>query len=52
MNVLRILAPLCALALTGTAHGQSKAPVFPTKPIRLVAPTSAGGGNDLSLIHI
>lgn len=53
MKTLRCLTSLCALAMAlgSAAQAQTKgsgdAAAFPTKPIRLVAPTSAGGGNDI-----
>ncbi len=42
-NIKTIIAIACALALTAPA---TQAQVYPSKPIRWVVPSSAGGGND------
>lgn len=46
---LRILTQAACIALTllaGSAHAQQ--PAFPTKPLKIVVPTSAGSGSDIT----
>ena len=42
----RLLAQLCLTALAMLADGAALAQAYPAKPIRIIVPTSAGGGND------
>jgi len=46
MLFLRSACSALLLALGVQAHAQGAAPVFPTKPIRLIIPIVAGGGPD------
>jgi tripartite-type tricarboxylate transporter receptor subunit TctC len=41
-----LLVPLCFAACAALASGSAFAQAYPSKPIRMIVPTSAGGGND------
>ena len=46
---LRILTQAACIALTLMAGGaQAQQPTFPTKPLKIVVPTSAGSGSDIT----
>ncbi len=41
-----LLAPLCVAACAALVGGSALAQAYPNKPIRMIVPTTAGGGND------
>ncbi len=49
MNITRrktLFVPLCFAACAALVSGSVLAQAYPNKPIRMIVPTSAGGGND------
>ena len=49
MNITRrktLFVPLCVAACAALVSGSVLAQAYPNKPIRMIVPTSAGGGND------
>jgi tripartite-type tricarboxylate transporter receptor subunit TctC len=47
LDRLRLAAAVLLLALAGLATGPARAQDFPNRPITLIVPYSAGGGNDV-----
>jgi tripartite-type tricarboxylate transporter receptor subunit TctC len=41
-----LLVPLCFAACAALVSGSAFAQAYPSKPIRMIVPTTAGGGND------